>query len=225
MLRRVLPLLVTLTCGPACDSDSPTTPTGPEPGPASASPTVSGTVYETTQEGRRPLPGVRLLVAVQNRGATNGTSTSSDAEGRYEIPAPIVAEGGTARVYAFGGFLRHQPCVAQTLVSGATALDVEYNPRHLPGTGGSPTVSGRVFKVTSAGRQPESGREVLYYVRNALAAQTFTNVDGRYEFCKVPTGAGKVWVSDPLDYDAGGPAAEQSLNIAGDVVVDLEIIG
>ena len=184
-----------------------------------------GTAYETSPQGRRPLAGVELLVFVENSGTGNATTTTSNSEGRYEFPANLLEDGATARVYAMGGagFYRHQPCVATTRIQGATVLDVEYNPRHVTGTGGSPTVSGRIFQPTSAGRQAVPDLQVLYYVGNQLAANTWTSEDGRYEFCSVPTGAGKVFVPDFSDWDYWGPLVEQSVNVAGDLVVDLEI--
>ena len=186
---------------------------------------MRGTVYQTSPQGRRPLAGVELFVFVEESGTEKGTTTTSDYEGRYEFPANLVEDGATARVVATrgAGFDRHQPCVAMTRIQGATVLDVEYNPRHVTGTGGSPKVSGRLFQPTSAGRQAVPGFQVSYYVGNGLAANTWTNEDGRYEFCSVPTGAGKVSVPDYSDWDYWGPLVEQSVNVEGDLVVDLEI--
>lgn len=49
-------------------------------------PSVSGTVYEVSTQGRRPLPGVHLLVTVRIDGSTHGTTTNADGDGRYTIP-------------------------------------------------------------------------------------------------------------------------------------------
>jgi len=109
------------------------------------------------------------------------------------------------------------------VVNGDTVLDVEFNHKDVRGSGGSPTVSGVVFETTPTGRQPVRDRQVLYYAPNILAAHTITDANGRYEFCKVPVGVGKVFVTDPYDWDFGGPAAERTVTVLGDVVVDLEI--
>jgi hypothetical protein len=111
------------------------------------------------------------------------------------------------------------------VINGPTTLDVEYNPKEVPGTQGSPTVSGRVYTATSIGRQAVQTRQVLYYVRNGLAAHTYTDDSGRYEFCNVPIGPGRVFVTDPFDWELGRPAAEQSITVTGDTVVDLLIPG
>ena len=214
-----------------CTQSPPTSPSPgggsgsePGPGPASAAPGVSGTVFETTAGGRRPLGGAYLLVMVRLGGTINGTTMNADAEGRYSIPQRLVVNGGTAIVYAAGGAGRHQPCVASAAISGETVLDVEYNPKEVPGTMGSPTVSGVVFRSTPEGRQPLVDHRVMYYAANLLAAQTVTDGAGHYRFCSVPQGAGSVFVPDPFDFDLGGPLIERDVQVLGDVVLDLEIV-
>ena len=217
----------------SCGQSSPVRPSPQDPRPGAADPSpdsrpsVSGTVYETAPQGRRPLPGVYLLVTVRVDSGGYGTTIYADGDGRYTMPDTHLVDGGIAAVYADGGagWFRHQPCVAMTVIKGATTLDVEFNPKDVPGTQGSPTVSGRVYKATSSGRQAVPSRQILYYVRNGLAAHTYTDDDGRYEFCNVPFGPGKVFVTDPFDWELGRPAAEQSLTVTGDIVVDLLITG
>jgi hypothetical protein len=212
-----------------CGDAPPTTPSPPGTpvvGPSSQASAVQGTVFETTAEGRRPVPGAYLNVLGHGGGDGYGFSAYADAEGRYTVGS--VPNDSTVLVHAMGGLdgagaHRHQPCVATAVVQGDTVLDVEYNRKDVRGSGGSPTVSGVVFETTPAGRQPVRDRQVLYYSPNILAAHTITDANGRYEFCKVPVGAGKVFVTDPLDWDFGGPAAERTVNVFGDVVVDLEI--
>ena len=198
---------------PAVDTSSPGT-------------TLQGTVFETTPDGRRPVPGAYLNVLSHHEGSGYGMTTYADAEGRYTV-GPL-RNGSTVLVHAMGGvdgagFQRHQPCVAAAVVNGDTVLDVEFNHKDVRGSGGSPTVSGVVFETTPTGRQPVRDRQVLYYAPNILAAHTITDANGRYEFCKVPVGVGKVFVTDPYDWDFGGPAAERTVTVLGDVVVDLEI--
>lgn len=216
-----------------CTEPSPTSPSpgggnpppGSGPGPSLDPPSVSGTVFETTAGVRRPLGGVYLLVRVKVGGAINGTTVNSDADGRYSVPAELVVDGGTAAAYAVSGagFFRHQPCVASAKIRGETVLDVEYNRKEVPGTMGSPTVSGVVFRSTPEGREPLVDHRVLYYAANSLAAHTFTDGAGQYRFCSVPQGAGSVYVPDPLDFDIGGALVEKDLQVLGDVVLDLEI--
>ena len=214
-----------------CADAPPTTP-APAGVPAFTPPSrlwiLQGTVFETTPGGRRPVPGAYLNVLSRSDGPGGGYGLTAyaDAEGRYTVgPLP---GGSTVLVHAMGGldnvgFYRHQPCVAKAVINGDTGLDVEFNHRDVRGSGGSPTVSGVVFEMTPTGRQPVRDRQVMYYSPNILAAHTITDVNGRFEFCQVPAGLGKVFVTDPTDWDLGGPAAERTVNVAGDVVIDLEI--
>ena len=211
-----------------CTEAPPTAPAphGSPPVDTSIPATLQGTVFETTPEGRRPVPGAYLNVLGDARGSGYGITAYADAEGRYTIAT--LPNGSTVLVHAMGGldgagFHRHQPCVATAVVQGDTVVDVEFNHKDVPGSGGSPTVSGVVFEAIPTGRQPVRDRQVLYYAPNILAAHTITDANGRYEFCKVPVGVGKVFVTDPSDWDSGGPAAERIVNVLGDVVVDLEI--
>jgi hypothetical protein len=212
-----------------CTEAIPTAPLAAGTPPVDTStraPTVQGTVFETMPEGRRPVPGAYLNVLSHATGSGYGITAYADTEGRYTIST--LPNGSTVLVHAMGGldgagFHRHQPCVATAVVKGDTVLDVEFNHKDVRGSGGSPTVSGVVFETTATGRQPVRERQVLYYAPNILAAHTITDANGRYEFCKVPLGVGKVFVTDPYDWDLGGPAAEHVVNVVGDVVVDLEI--
>ena len=212
-----------------CTGTPPTTPSlsgTPPVNTSSPDAALQGTVFETTPEGRRPVPGAYLNVLSHGPEGGYGVAAYADAEGRYTVGT--LRNGATVLVHAMGGldgagFHRHQPCVARAVVDGDTVLDVEFNHTDVRGTGGSPTVSGVVFETTPTGRQPVRDRQVYYYAPNILAAHTITDDNGRYEFCKVPIGAGKVFVTDPTDWDLGGPAAERIVNVFGDIVVDLEI--
>ncbi len=213
-------LILTVSCSEA--------PTSPNPAPTSNRPAVvHGTVFETTPEGgRRPLAGAYLNALTKGPEGGYGFTAYSDAEGRYTFAD--LHRATTIVVHAMGGldnvgFFRHQPCVAKAAINGDTRLDVEFNHKSVPGSGGSPLVSGIVFQTTAAGRQAVQNRQVNYYAPNLLAAYTYTDASGRFEFCKVPLGTGKIFVTDPQDWDFGGPAAERTVNVQGNIVVELEI--
>ena len=214
-------LILTVGC-----SDGP--PTSPNGTPTSSGPAVvHGTVFETTPEGgRRPLAGAYLNALTNGPEGGYGFTTYSDAEGRYTFAD--LHRATTVLVHAMGGldnvgFFRHQPCVAKAAINGDTLLDVEFNHKSMPGSGGPPIVSGVVFHTTPAGRQPIQNRQVNYFAPSLLAAYTLTDVNGRFEFCKVPLGMGKIVVTDPQAWELGGPAAERTVNVQGDMAVDLEI--
>jgi hypothetical protein len=213
-------LVLTVGC-----SEVPTSPNATSPSNLPA--IVRGTVFETTPEGgRRPLAGALVNALTNGPEGGYGFMAYADAEGRYTFAD--LHRATTVLIHAMGGldnvgFFRHQPCVAKAAINGDTRLDVEFNHKSMPGSGGPPLVSGVVFQTTSAGRQPVQNRRVIYYAPNVLGAYTFTDDNGRFEFCKVPLGPGKVFVTDPEDWDLGGPAAERTVNVQGNMVVDLEI--
>jgi hypothetical protein len=215
--------------GAGCAASAPTEPSSPGTravDTASVS-TLHGTVFETTAEGRRPVPGAYLNILTTGLEGGYGITAYADAEGRYAVGNLHTAV--TALVHAMGGVDgagvgRHQPCVAKAVIRGDTVLDVEFNRKDVRGSGGSPTVSGVVFETTAAGRQPVRGREVFYYAPNVLAAYTMTDDNGRFEFCKVPVGGGKLLVTNPIvgDWDFGGDI-QRIVNVSGDVVVDVDV--
>ena len=109
------------------------------------------------------------------------------------------------------------------VINGATTLDVEYNAKAVPGTQGSPhrvrpPLHGDVQRARS---RPDQASPLLREERPGGSHLHRRN--GRYEFCNVPVGPGKVFVTDPFDWELGRPAAEQSITVTGDIVVDLLI--
>ena len=211
-----------------CSASPPTEPASPgsQALDSSGVATLQGTVFETTPEGRRPVPGAYLNVLGHTPGGGYGVTTYADAEGRYTVGT--LPNGSTILVHAMGGldgigFHRHQPCVAKAVLQRDTVVDVEFNLNTVRGSGGSPTVSGVVFETTAQGPQPVRDRQVLYYSPNVLAAHTITDANGRFEFCRVPIGVGKVFVTDPYDWELGRPAAERTVTVSGDVIVEMDI--
>jgi len=213
----------------ACAGSPPTEPSpiGTRASDTSSVSTLQGTVFETTPAGRRPVPGAYLNVLTHGSQGGYGFTAYADAEGRYTVGN--LHNAVTALVHAMGGLDgagagRHQPCVAKAVIRGDTVLDVEFNRKDVRGSGGSPTVSGVVFETTATGQQPVRGREVFYYSPNVLAAYTMTDDNGRFEFCKVPVGAGRVLVNSPFagDWDYGADI-ERIVNVSGDTVVDVDI--
>ena len=229
---RMIAWLLFLILVAGCDKGQPVAPSSLATEASGHVPILNGTVFETTPDGRRPVPGAYINVLSYGPKGGYGITAYADAEGRYTVNT--LASGSAVLVHAMGGldgvgFHRHQPCVATAVLQEDTRLDVEFNLTQVRGSGGSPIVSGTVFDTTATGRQPVGNRQVLYYSQvlpysaTILAAHTITDANGRFEFCKVPLGAGKVFVTDPVDWDLGRPAAERTINVVGDIAVELEI--
>jgi hypothetical protein len=204
-------------------SPSPTS----SPLPPGTSATLTGTVFETTPDGPRPVPGAYLNAI---GGGGDSISAYADADGRYAFTNKQVGATVIVQAVSVPGVrvARHQPCVASVVMQKDSSVDVEFNLAGVRGTGGPPLVSGTVFQTTPGGRQPVPERQVMYYVvtpsgASFLATSTFTDDEGRYEFCKVPLGPGRVWVTDPSNWD-GFPAATKDVSVSvGDVVVEIDI--
>ena len=230
--RRVQTLLAAgvLSLLMSCAESSPARPSPPPPAQGGGAPTptsppsVSGTVDQTAPEGRRPLPGAPLAGHGSSRwGPQPAPPIYADGDGRYTIPGTHAVDGGIAGVFADGGagLLRHQPCVATIAINGATTLDVEYNAKDVPGTARlahrvRPPLQGDAQRARS---RPDQASPLLREERPGGFTPTPT-IAARHEFCNVPVGPGKV-LMDPFDWELGRPAAEQSITVTGDIVVDL----
>jgi hypothetical protein len=153
-------------------------------------------VYETVPAGRQPIGGAWVLLMAGTWGGTSRT----DGAGRYAFRDQQPGTFGAVHVYGGPREYRHQPCVVRTRLSGEeVVMDVEYNLVGVPGTGGPPLVTGHVFQKTPEGRLPAPNKAIYYYFPNLLVAYTVTDANGRFEFCRVPLGAGKITAA--VDFD------------------------
>ena len=123
VMTRTLPLVCLLLLATAC-GDSRSTPVAPSglpngsTGVPSALVGLSGTVYEYTPTGRRPLPNVPLDISVEYQAWP--PQLTSDAEGRYGIfKGPMSALKVRAEAPGYS-----QPCRAGAILNGDTTLDV-----------------------------------------------------------------------------------------------------
>jgi hypothetical protein len=96
-----------------------------------------------------------------------------------------------------------QPCAAHARMDSDNVLDVELvRPGARLTTQVSPTLSGIVFTMTSEGRRPAVGEPVSFYgddFQGMVDVLTWTDSDGRYEFCNLPFGTGHVGAGDCHD--------------------------
>ena len=157
--------------------------------------TLSGTVYESTPNGNRPLPGVGIDVSAELQPFPPQTTT--DAQGHYQVSKTA----GDFKVRAeLAGY--SQPCrTAVTLAASSPSgvIDVYMVRNELLSTTGvpssmpvhQPTLTGVVFERTEQGSRPIAGATVIADVGGGDGyavvpiATTMSDAAGRYLLCGV----------------------------------------
>ena len=200
-----------------------------QPSKVSASPDVlsspttgnrlSGTVIEWTPSGVRSVSGGTVFFWRPDRPVS---LVSVNSEGEYVIQD---VEIGTVvnMVWAAGpgSDKFHQPCPTYATI-GATDAHRDIEVARL-GSGDfryeSPILSGMVFETTAGGRRPLTHARVLYAAGpRGYDAYTETDNEGRYSFCRVPSGTGRVGAGDCND-----AAFFVSADVKNDTVVDVDL--
>lgn len=181
---------------------------------------LSGVVFESTSAGRLPVSGGHVNFSLD--GGPSGP-VPIDATGRYAISN--LPPGRLVRVTAFDSGTRglEQRCPASATIArdGDTKLDIELvRQGSLQLTNRSPTLSGVVFETTPEGPRPVAGTPVFYYVVYYGTWDVYTKTDahGRYEFCRIPEGAGTLAAGDCNDNMLTLP-----VTINRDTVVDVDL--
>jgi hypothetical protein len=169
--------------------------------------TVSGIVFESMPDGsRRPVPDVGILrdVAYATGGGGGDSGWTSDSEGRYAIGN--LPAGSRVSVVAFTGPW-YQPCAATATMTADVSIEIEIARRIPPDRtlNSPPILSGIVSQIGTDGRrQPLAAREVHFMAqcRGTVLARTYTDGEGRYELCRLPSGPGCVTVNmSQWDFD------------------------
>jgi hypothetical protein len=163
----------------------------------------------------RPLPNrsVWLWVAQERRG--DGTSLTTDQNGRYSARVP----GSRVFVTSLSSD-RQQPCVATVAVDEDTTLDVQVVPSGSaanPPAAASPLITGIVYETTLTGRIPV--RRAVVALDESIdnyVAWTYTDDQGRFFLCRVT-------VPLLLGVNAGGYQTWFSQRIAGTSDMNFEI--
>lgn len=180
---------------PSAAPPSPTAPSPPPPTGDNGEPTLSGTAYEHSAAGTRPLGGVPLRVI----GVTGATIDAvTDAKGQYEVALD--------REYAMVGARPQDdylsPCSAQ-MHQWTSPLDVHVvsrgnllamgMPRSMPPFVQSPgyayvvVLSGYVTERTESGRRPIAEASVEHFYGGGESGDpsgfTLTNAEGYYVLC------------------------------------------
>jgi hypothetical protein len=218
-----LPLLAILA---GCTESRSTLPSAPSPTPPSANAvyTLSGTVFESTANGIRPVPDATISQQLEvSPGSFYGTHVKADGEGRYVIGDLPHGVKVALRVHRH---LWGQPAPADAVMTSNQVLDIELVP---PGersrNPASPRLSGVVYEMTPTGPVPAVHAR-LYYTFNCrgVTLPMYTGPDGRYEFSRLPSGLGCVEGSitengaeDPRAFGTG------RIVVAGDTVLDITL--
>ena len=178
--------------GPATPLAS--SPAAPTP-VATASPlppfTLSGTVYESTASGLKPLAGAPLDISVEYQSWPPKTTT--DAEGRYSLSGlrpeklkVVIEKEGYSQPCRVAVDLESDSVVDVYVVSNAL-LEKSGIPPSYPVV--QPTLAGRVVERTSSGMTPIAGARVVVDFSAlfgwAPSATTVTDVTGRYLLCNI----------------------------------------
>jgi hypothetical protein len=215
----------------ACQKSAPIPPTtassmAPPSASVSSPFTLSGVVYRTTTDGRRPFPGVSIDVSPFYQFGIRQTTT--DADGRYTVG---ISSGESAKLLTLrNGY--SQPCGALTNTAG-NGLDLDVVPDEILSTTGlpsampirQPTLSGLVFERTPDGPRPIPGTSVLGDftggMGNGTGAMTLSDALGRYVLCGVvDAGLGfEIWASK-----SGYGSAYVPVDVRVMRVLDIELV-
>ena len=226
-------------CGEPPTSPSPSSPArqgsqAPQPNPQRA-PALTGVVFETDQQGRRPVSGARVFVVDLVEGPYGNYpwfELVSDANGRF---SGNVHEGRPVKVTAYSGAGSglwnqsglSQVCAVHPTMNADATVDIELTLAGIqPARWESPVLSGVVFETTPEGRRPAADMAVLYssYGHDGADVYTRTDASGRYTFCGIPSGPGYVLpaCSRAVTPPPGYRGTTFSVEIRGDTSLDAE---
>ena len=186
-------------------SASPGSPAGPTSVPlpqvTPSNQSLTGIVYQSTQEGRRTVANARVFVVDLIDGPYGSVpwyQVTTNDQGRFNLPLPLSREVKIT-AYAGEGFgLWNQSGLSQVaavhpMVTGSTSVEIELvRDGVLPRILDAPVLSGVIFETTVDGRRPAADMAVIYSSHRHDGADVYTRTDsdGRYRFFGVPPGDG-----------------------------------
>jgi hypothetical protein len=168
----------------ACKNPTPTQPSqNPTP------PAVRFSVTGVVAEGARPIEGARIGGWI---GSDATFEAQTDAAGRFQLT--LLPQTTLWLTTSKDGYV--QQCAASPVtVNEDTTLDVQLVSRERLSAStadthpavGRRSVSGVIYKITDAGRQPVAGAFVDWEpFWEFSAAFTYSDAQGRYSLCGVP---------------------------------------
>jgi hypothetical protein len=196
-----------VACSEQSAGQSPTSPSATLPSPSATpqpplipvtGPTLSGSVYEVTPQGLRPVSFGNVWYSVDGGRIK---IVNLDATGRYTISA--LPTGSGIRLTANSPGLQ-QTCAVYTIVEAAdTVQDIKLvrSGTH-DATCDGPTLSGVVFRIVEGEKRPLKDQRVGFYSADQSGAwdvYATTNAEGRFEFAGLSRGAGSLLAGDCSD--------------------------
>jgi hypothetical protein len=195
-----LSLVGITSCSQPPTSPAPAT-SPPAPQSAPSDPSLTGVVFQKTEDGRRPISGARIVVVDLLEGPYGNFpwyELASDINGHFSLVAfarravKITAYAGSSSgLWNQSGLF--QVSAVHPIVEGATSVEIELV-RHgeAPRTQESPVLSGVIFESTAEGRRPAADMAVIYSSRRHDGADVYARTDdeGRYRFYGIPGGDG-----------------------------------
>jgi hypothetical protein len=196
----------------------------------------TGVVFESSEQGRRPIPGAKVTVVDSIEGPygfLGFIELTTDANGRFAL-APRMFSGRTVILTAVqpGSAYVGQLDLFQTRAVHSTVpavdadttveVEIELVPRGVqPRTLDSPVLSGVIFESTAEGPRPVADR-VVYYTSMSIITDSIdvygrTDAEGRYRFWNIPVGAGYLL---PVCTRAPTPLRFPVVDVRGDTVLN-----
>jgi len=177
-----------MSAGPGSPAAPTETPVSSSPVQPNASPTVTGLVFGNG------VPLADAIVEVRDRHVMERTTT--DASGRYRVDV-LSGDSPTVWVTAYHDQFGFQPCGAWVDQTDSTpagrTVDVQLSSAEaLSGgvpvsTAGRRRISGTVYALTPAGREPTSDVVVAWDMSDDdYKAWTQTDSAGRFTLCGLP---------------------------------------
>ena len=204
--------------------------------PPSQAYNVQGRVFDALS-GPVANAGVDLWVQLPNGNgysytwASGGTPPVTGANGQFSASIPagsrLLVEG-----IRTAGFLN--PCVASVQVNGSSSFDVEvvaestldaFNPPAPLSAAGTVTMSGSIFEMTAAGRQPIAGALVWFEESMGIVfAKTRSDRNGHYLICNLLEGLPVIGGIDVVVQKPGfADATIAPVDTSKSTVVDIEL--
>jgi len=146
------------------------------------------------------------------------------ADGRYTfsgLPAARLVRVVWIPTIDVNGYLQLQPANVMTGATIAAQRDIAIVRRNARDfVCASPALSGLVYDTKTAGPRPLPRTRVIYTVNDypGFDAYTETDADGRFRFCGLPAGVGRLGVGDCND-----AVLPQSVQVNGDTIVDVDL--
>ena len=232
---RVILIVATLQIA-ACGHGDPSGVRNPvAPTPAAVPSTSSLTVSGIVAEGARLIAGARVVVMAVLTQPGRGSAAwpagqgTTDAAGRYRIALTDFMDSLTQRptiwvVASLDGYV--QQCPVTAVLGSDTTLNVRLTSTanvSLARPAAGPnlrTVTGVVFEMTPAGRQPVHGAAVAWETGfDGFVAWTLTDAAGAYFLCDLPRGD----IDGLFATKAGAIVVAPRIAAGGDAVVDIEM--